>query len=552
MTFWDGDIVLINPPFAANVAEYVAPPIGILQVADILRSRLNVNVSVLDYALEFCEKRSRPNPKLPETIAAKLARRNESVFGFSVQCFNMPIAVTIARHLKALRPSAKLIFGGHHTTLIANEIRNRYGFIDDVIEGSFENYFSNNSDHSIDPFAHRPAYELGPDINRYAHASRIPTALVETSRGCPFECSFCSIPPSFGRKVFHKPIEKLASELEKLSNESWKVLHFVSDIFTLRPEYVRSVLRVLKNLKRPMQWTAMTRVDLVTPELLKEMGAAGCISILYGVESASPSTLDAIKKSGNHYPSLPELVQWNLDAGIHASFYFILDLPSDSAETIEETLREIGRISVLDPGIAQLRLLRPVPGTPLLKKHMQELEPDYQSPYAHTIIETIGEDASEVWSEIARNKDLYATYFTVPGALSSQCRHALGWLGSRLFAMLPHAMAMLGEHCGFIPFFDRLGTSVNAHQMRGISDRELAMAAMNCFPSEDEPLDEVLSFDLWREFGVIINKQGGYRESEYLNSRVDPLVLRNSVLESSKLNAVVLQGKSRLYRRRLH
>jgi anaerobic magnesium-protoporphyrin IX monomethyl ester cyclase len=136
----------------------------------------------------------------------------------------------------------------------------------------------------------RPAYHL-VDLSRYAGINVI------SSRGCPFECAFCSVAPIWGRRPSHRSAEDIVAEIAWLHRECG------ADLFLFQDEYflssaarVRSLCAALEASGLGVKWKAFGRVDLADPATMEAMARAGCIELRFGVESGCDRILERVTK----------------------------------------------------------------------------------------------------------------------------------------------------------------------------------------------------------------------------------------------------------------
>ncbi len=110
-----------------------------------------------------------------------------------------------------------------------------------------------------------------------------------------------------------------------------------------------------------IRWQCLARVDRVNPELLAKMYQAGCRQIHYGIESGNEEVL---KRTAKHIrlDQVSDAVRWTEAAGIQSKGYFILGLPGDTEETMEETIEFAAGLELTD---AMFSIATPMPGTPL-------------------------------------------------------------------------------------------------------------------------------------------------------------------------------------------
>ncbi len=493
---WSGTVVLVNPPYAIAESYHLAPPLGLLIVARSLSNAGSARVLLEDLALDFAEGKLPADGTLFSRAAQQLAAHDADVYGFSVQCFNFPIALGVAHELRLLRRGARIIFGGHQSMLLGKEITERFPWVDEVVMERLE--LGADAESPMLDWT-PPDYSIVPSLARYCSVSRQPTALVQIAEGCPYSCTFCSIPIAYGHRVRHKPIEQVLSEVGFHGSAGLKEVHFIDDIFTLNQNYIADLMDHLSKSGGSITWTCMTRVDRVNPDLLSLMASAGCHSILYGVESASPYTRSILLKRGNKYPDLTEFLIWNLDAGICATLYFLVNVPGDTISGLCETLKAATRLSVIDPGCCRLQLPRIVPGTELWRSVADHLEPSPETPYSETLRQTFSGSVEQVWHFVENHPDLFSTYCLAPGPVDKGMGLALAWFGSTLLKRFPLTLSCLAELGLLLALFSSISEARGEKSWREIRDADVLEVLGQHVQKHAPDLFAALAYEAWRD-----------------------------------------------------
>ena len=538
MSEWRGSIALVNPPYAIGRSYHLAPPLGLQVLAGALKSEGVEDVTIHDLALELAEGTLPAGPALLDAAAARLAAIAADVYGFSLQCFNLPIAIAVAERLRRLQPDARIVAGGHHATLLGTLLTKRFPCFDAVFSGPGEATVGRRT------FA-PPDFDSGPAWSRYASVSRQAVGLVEVGRGCPFDCSFCSIPVSFGRHIQHRPADAVVADIAHLASIGCTDVHLVDDILTVDPRYMDDLLSALTSARLDVTWTAMSRVDLVSPHLLERMHAAGCRSILYGVESADPGTRRLISKRAHRYPDLLQFANDHTSIGIQPTMYFLINVPGESEAGLRRTLDAASRISVIDPGACHFNLPRFVSGTALAAEAAGRLTPHSGTPYADTLVATVGIECGEVWRTIDDHVDLCSTYCVAPGPVDTDTAVAIAWVGGRLFERFPLTTARLAEAADPIAVFRRLGMARRGREWASITDEELAALLNDLRDSATGDLGSLLDFEAWRAS----DGEAAGADASYFVSSVDVAEARLAASDPDRSIGPALFGRARVYRR---
>ncbi|MCP4200262.1 MAG: radical SAM protein [Proteobacteria bacterium] len=188
-----------------------------------------------------------------------------------------------------------------------------------------------------------------------------PMLTVLSSRGCPYNCSFC-FKGIVGRTYRQRGPENIADELQHvIDNYGVRNFYFIDDLFTIDIRRLEQILDHFIERNMDIRWRCLARVDRINPDLLYKMYKAGCRQIHYGIESGNDEVL---KRTAKHIrlEQVREAVRWTEDAGIHSKGYFILGLPGDNVETMEETIEFAAS---LDLSEAMFSIATPMPGTQL-------------------------------------------------------------------------------------------------------------------------------------------------------------------------------------------
>jgi anaerobic magnesium-protoporphyrin IX monomethyl ester cyclase len=221
----------------------------------------------------------------------------------------------------------------------------------------------------------RPAYKYLP-LKRYRVFGRTHLPIM-TSRGCPYQCSFCVASQMFGGGYRTRSPKNVVDEIEWLRDVHGAVgIYFCDDTLTLDRKRTIEMCDEMKNRKIGLPWGCQTRVD-VPKEVLVKMGEAGCQMIHFGVESGCQSILDAVNKSTS-IEQCERAVKWAKEEGIFAAVTAIVGYPGETRDNVKQTLDLIWR---LEPDDTWLCIATPYPGTEL-----------------YDLVESMGWKISDDWS----------------------------------------------------------------------------------------------------------------------------------------------------------
>lgn len=363
------NLMLINNAGHYDRQNYI--PLGLLYIASLLR-REGYHVEFIDYQLFSHVEEFNAD------LFIKTLGKPAQFVGLSCMSNLLPFAILCAEHLKSSYPGCRLILGGVGPSPVAKEIVGSFPFIDSVCEGEGEVTMLDFVRCKVGSLPPRrivkdldtlplPDYSL-TDFSFYDAAPSI-----ITSRGCPYQCTFCTEPHNFGNGVRYRSIDSIVEELELVHSLSGRTLFlFQDDILPLNRSRFRKLLRAFRNLSFPIQWKCFSRVDLMDDGLMSEMVDSGCVQVRYGIESGSNKTLKRIKKGftiEKAYEISKKSVRYF--PSVHASF--IWGYPFEDMTEFEATLKWARRFE--DVGATVLLFeYSPLPGSRLYKEFEGELK----------------------------------------------------------------------------------------------------------------------------------------------------------------------------------
>lgn len=185
-------------------------------------------------------------------------------------------------------------------------------------------------------------------------------AVIKVSRGCPFHCFFCLATPVSGSKVRVRSAENIIEELKECV-ETYKIKNFLfwSDLFNFDRKWTIDLCQKIIESGLKITWSCNTRADTADEEMAQLMHKAGCRLVSIGVESGSQYVLDKIGKQIT-IDQIRATVKAFKKAKIKIYNYFVIGLPWDDEETIEQT---IDFAIELDSDYISFYTATPLPGT---------------------------------------------------------------------------------------------------------------------------------------------------------------------------------------------
>ncbi|MBU1671956.1 MAG: B12-binding domain-containing radical SAM protein [Actinobacteria bacterium] len=303
--------------------------------------------------------------------------------GISTVTPTAPVAYDLIERIKA-SSDIPVVLGGPHVSFLADEAL--AAGADFVVRGEGEETFvelieqlsagegelsdiEGLSYHDGDGFRHNPDRERvkdltalpWPDLTLIEGFERFKVIPLQTSRGCPYDCKFCSVTSMFGRRYRFRDTDDVIAELEVLcERQPNRTVFFYDDNFTASPSHTKELLRKMKEKGLTQRWMAQARVEVVEDlELMELMRDTNCKNLFLGVESINPATLEAFRKSQT-VDDIRRAVEVLHQYKIRVHGMFVLGSDEDDKQTIRDTVR-FARKSGIDT--VQFLVLTPLPGT---------------------------------------------------------------------------------------------------------------------------------------------------------------------------------------------
>lgn len=383
-------VLLINPPSP----ERLGTPLLGLQYVAASALAAGAEVRVIDAAARF-------HDPTPEDILAEAERFDPDIVGFSLFSRWVLQGYRLAERMQGRFPM--LVAGGAHATVRPDEtlaqgfdiavtgeaehtirhliaVREGSKALDEVPGIRFRDdtgriHTTPSAGFIDDLDALPPPVEaqhlFDPDWYDQTGAEVIPGGLL-TSRGCPARCTFCANYVT-GRGFRYRSGENVAAELNAWHARSGATFFPCwDDALTAHKKRVFELCDTLqRDVAFDLKWSAITRANQVTPEMLRAMKDAGLVAVNFGVESGDDDILRQIKK-GVTTDQVVRGLEWAKEEGLVTAANFMVGFPDDTPETLENTLRFLERIAPLVDSFSTLGVLVPFPGTPLYEDYHEQ------------------------------------------------------------------------------------------------------------------------------------------------------------------------------------
>jgi anaerobic magnesium-protoporphyrin IX monomethyl ester cyclase len=393
-------VLFVEPPkdFWFIMGQYIPPPFGILALAGYLEREIpSVEIAVIDSqseGLDWAALEARIKRYKPDLVAPS---------GMSTA--NAYLSLRTAQITKKIDKKTITVLGGQHFTALATETLQRYPEVDCIILGEGEVTLTElvkclikkEDTTKIEGLASRksgatearerrelicnldtlpyPAYHYVADHMKNYYFSLMAEkesrfAIIEGSRGCSHNCSYCSQSPFWRHKQRTKSTKRIVDEIEKLHNEyGSSFFWFTDDYFTL-DKHAYKISEDIIERELEISWFCQARCDDIikhqdTLPLLKK---SGCVWMLVGFDTPNPDTLRSYKREGLTRDTAKEAVNALRHNQILSQGTFIIGHRTDTREKIA-SLREYA--DWLDPDIATFMALTPYPGTEIYEAAKQ-------------------------------------------------------------------------------------------------------------------------------------------------------------------------------------
>jgi len=233
------------------------------------------------------------------------------------------------------------------------------------------------------PFPTRELFENKSYKDYYSRGFGYTITPVMTSRGCPFNCDFCSR-PVFGETYRARSPGNVVDEIEDAVSHGYDRIWFADDCFTLGRSRLIGICEEMIRRGLKVGWECLSRVDSIDWEVAKTMRRAGCIRVFFGIESGNDAIL-ALMNKGSTVGKAREAIRLAKLAEIEVGAFFIIGYPGETDETILDTVRFA---SSLPLDYLSFTLPYPIPGTPLYERVRDRMiEAEWEAPAHPGLIE---------------------------------------------------------------------------------------------------------------------------------------------------------------------
>jgi radical SAM superfamily enzyme YgiQ (UPF0313 family) len=392
-------VCLVRPLLSPS--DFNGYPLNLLILAScLLREGHKVEICDFDFLKEIDPSWLKGG--FAKKAAKYVADRNPDFVGITSMCSNYVLALDFAEELKRLSKDIHITLGGPHVSLCAKETMIRYSCIDSAVIGEGEITYPeliNTVNREFDlsqvkgiafrqqnnvvvncprplqtdlNFSPRPAYQL-VDMSSYISVTKGNYLEIYAGSGCPFKCSFCSTSIVWERKYRTMSPTRIADEMEFL-NKTYGATSFnlIHDNLTTNKIFLEDITKAILDRRMNIKWGFSSRVDTINAEIIREVSAAGCDYVFFGIESGSEKIQKTMRKRLK-LEKVNEVINLCLESSISPTTSFILGFPDEDLDDIASTIRLAFLCRVSGARRSFINLLSAYTGTPVMNEQFSTL-----------------------------------------------------------------------------------------------------------------------------------------------------------------------------------
>ncbi|MBU0730828.1 MAG: B12-binding domain-containing radical SAM protein [Proteobacteria bacterium] len=296
----------------------------------------------------------------------KVTERNPEIIMFSVSTWNVDYTLRLVRDIITALPGTRIILGGPEATFMAaGAFPEGCTIVRGEVEGLEDGFFQDLAKGCLGTeYIAQPGkpYSYPYEEKDFVTHLRNRSVYYESSRGCPFSCSYCL--SAIGRKVYNKGISEVKAELDRILAHNPKSLRFVDRTFNASSERALEIWKHLAARKTQTVFHFEIAPDRFTEEMFVflETIEPGRFDFEIGIQSTNPETLKAVHRSMDLDAAAKNISRLVGLDNIHLHVDLILGLPYETVETFRQSFNDVFRMK---PHYIQMGLLKILPGTPI-------------------------------------------------------------------------------------------------------------------------------------------------------------------------------------------
>lgn len=307
-----------------------------------------------------------------QKIWSSILSANPDVAAFSCYIWNRELVLKIISDLKKTKPHCKIIVGGPEVSypeaekdysaygvnyLVKGAGEERFPLLLKSISGNPQNIGNQILEMEDSPYSCNNEY-LSPFGSEHIARIKDRIAYIESSRGCPFRCSYCLSSESKG--MIYYPINEIRSDLNKLVKAKPKVIKFIDRSFNVNEKHSLAIWEIIKELSdEDVVFHFEINPDILTPNQIESLSSIrpGLIQIEAGIQSVNAQTLNEVSRVMNVDKAINNLKTLMNRGNIHIHTDLIAGLPYDTLESFKEAFNRIYKIKAHHMQLGFLKLL---------------------------------------------------------------------------------------------------------------------------------------------------------------------------------------------------
>lgn len=359
----DNKILLVKPLIRHSFhAQNIFPPTSLGYLGEIL-GRERVGYEVLDMSLGYSL----------HDLYHKIEQYKPSHLGISMFTYQHQSVYQLANQIKSRFPRIQLVAGGPHISTLREEALDKCPSIDYgvVLEGEYtlSDLMKGKDPRDLKGLIYRdddriiatgnpdliddldsigfPKYEKF-SLEKYTAVIKLIT--IVTTRGCPYQCIYCPVGTSIGRKLRYREPESVVEEIRYWYDRDYRVIEIMDDNFTFYPDRVLKICDLIEaeNFRDlTLNIPNGVRADKVDLALLQRLKEVGFKIISFGVEAGNNKILKNLKKNET-IETIEQSIRWAVEVGLDVRLFFLIGSPGETYRDFEDSLKIAQKYSVSD------------------------------------------------------------------------------------------------------------------------------------------------------------------------------------------------------------
>ena len=353
-------VLLLFPDYKGGHFGALKPPAGLGYIAETLKKN-NIDYDILDMAVGYST----------DDLRDKIKSFNPNLIGISMMSFMYKRSYDIIRFAKQVKPDIRIVAGGPHISTLRERVLEECSTLDFgvVLEGehtivelckgadisSIKGLIYRNGNSII--FTGERVFIGDLDSISFPQFEKFPLSKYVTeeigivsSRGCPYNCTYCPVQAAIGRKWRHRSAENIVEEIQYWYGKGYRQFSMLDDNFTLKQDRVIEVCKAIK--KRCFKDIELNcnngvRADRINHEILKNMKEAGFKYLAFGVEAGNDRILKNIDK-GETIEVTEAAIKDALELGFKVTLFFIVGSPGETMGDLQDSINLALKYPIFD------------------------------------------------------------------------------------------------------------------------------------------------------------------------------------------------------------